>query len=142
MHNKTYAAEIAHNVSSRNRIVILERCVVLSSQSFALLKLCYQGKSPWRQGHQLCRSSSVRGVEGTFLNSSITCIFSLCLSETCPCILAVYLTLCESPFKEVPIQRGRHPIDRCPIPVSYHHLPRLSSLEIYLINRRECERLP
>lgn len=25
MHNKSYAAEIAHNVSSRNRIVILER---------------------------------------------------------------------------------------------------------------------
>lgn len=25
MHNKTYAAEIAHNVSSRNRILILER---------------------------------------------------------------------------------------------------------------------
>ena len=27
MHNKSYAAEIAHNVSSRNRIVILERSV-------------------------------------------------------------------------------------------------------------------
>ena len=26
MHNKSYAAEIAHNVSSRNRVVILERC--------------------------------------------------------------------------------------------------------------------
>jgi ribosomal protein L32E len=26
MHNKSYAAEIAHNVSSRNRTVILERC--------------------------------------------------------------------------------------------------------------------
>lgn len=25
MHNKSYAAEIAHNVSSRNRVVILER---------------------------------------------------------------------------------------------------------------------
>lgn len=25
MHNKTYAAEIAHNVSSRNRALILER---------------------------------------------------------------------------------------------------------------------
>lgn len=25
MHNKNYAAEIAHNVSSRNRVVILER---------------------------------------------------------------------------------------------------------------------
>jgi len=25
MHNKSYAAEIAHSVSSRNRIVILER---------------------------------------------------------------------------------------------------------------------
>ena len=28
MHNKTFAAEIAHNVSSRNRIAILERCVL------------------------------------------------------------------------------------------------------------------
>lgn len=28
MHNKSFAAEIAHNVSSRNRILILERCVV------------------------------------------------------------------------------------------------------------------
>lgn len=27
MHNGKYAAEIAHNVSSRNRTVILERCV-------------------------------------------------------------------------------------------------------------------
>jgi ribosomal protein L32E len=26
MHNKSYAAEIAHNISSRNRVVILERC--------------------------------------------------------------------------------------------------------------------
>ncbi|KIY72785.1 ribosomal protein L32e [Cylindrobasidium torrendii FP15055 ss-10] len=29
MHNKTYAAEIAHNVSSRNRTVILERAKAL-----------------------------------------------------------------------------------------------------------------
>ena len=28
MHNKSFAAEIAHNVSSRNRIAILERCVL------------------------------------------------------------------------------------------------------------------
>ena len=28
MHNKSFAAEIAHNVSSRNRTVILERYVV------------------------------------------------------------------------------------------------------------------
>ena len=28
MHNKSFAAEIAHNVSSRNRTVILERCVI------------------------------------------------------------------------------------------------------------------
>jgi large subunit ribosomal protein L32e len=28
LHNKTFAAEIAHNVSSRNRAVILERCVL------------------------------------------------------------------------------------------------------------------
>jgi large subunit ribosomal protein L32e len=30
MHNKSFAAEIAHGVSSRNRITILERYVVLS----------------------------------------------------------------------------------------------------------------
>ncbi|KAI0732352.1 60S ribosomal protein L32 [Fomitopsis betulina] len=30
MHNKSFAAEIAHNVSSRNRIAILERAKVLS----------------------------------------------------------------------------------------------------------------
>ena len=29
MHNKTYAAEVAHGVSSRNRAVILERYVVV-----------------------------------------------------------------------------------------------------------------
>ena len=29
MHNKSFAAEIAHGVSSRNRITILERCVRL-----------------------------------------------------------------------------------------------------------------
>ncbi|KAI0002003.1 60S ribosomal protein L32 [Russula vinacea] len=29
MHNKSYAAEIAHNVSSRNRVVILERAKAL-----------------------------------------------------------------------------------------------------------------
>jgi large subunit ribosomal protein L32e len=30
MHNKTYAAEIAHNVSSRNRIAIIERAQQLN----------------------------------------------------------------------------------------------------------------
>ncbi|CAG8509261.1 6677_t:CDS:2 [Ambispora leptoticha] len=30
MHNKTYAAEIAHNVSSRNRLKIIERAAQLS----------------------------------------------------------------------------------------------------------------
>ena len=30
MHNKSFAAEIAHNVSSRNRITILERFECLS----------------------------------------------------------------------------------------------------------------
>lgn len=33
MHNKSFAAEIAHNVSSRNRITILERYVVPCSGS-------------------------------------------------------------------------------------------------------------
>jgi large subunit ribosomal protein L32e len=30
MHNRTYAAEIAHNVSSKNRIAILERAAQLN----------------------------------------------------------------------------------------------------------------
>lgn len=30
MHNKTYAAEIAHNVSSRNRIAIIDRAQQLN----------------------------------------------------------------------------------------------------------------
>lgn len=37
MHNKSYAAEIAHNVSSRNRAVILERYALCSSLSSAYL---------------------------------------------------------------------------------------------------------
>ena len=38
MHNKSFAAEIAHNVSSRNRTVILERCVTpLSSNSLIFI---------------------------------------------------------------------------------------------------------
>ena len=36
MHNKSFAAEIAHNVSSRNRTVILERYVVI----YVLLVQC------------------------------------------------------------------------------------------------------
>lgn len=32
MHNKSFAAEIAHNISSRNRITILERYVKLFIQ--------------------------------------------------------------------------------------------------------------
>ena len=32
MHNKSFAAEIAHGVSSRNRITILERCFVFTLQ--------------------------------------------------------------------------------------------------------------
>lgn len=31
MHNKSFAAEIAHGVSSRNRITILERCVAFAA---------------------------------------------------------------------------------------------------------------
>jgi ribosomal protein L32E len=40
MHNKSYAAEIAHNVSSRNRVVILERC-----DAWAML--CTLQLTPW-----------------------------------------------------------------------------------------------
>ena len=36
MHNKSFAAEIAHNVSSRNRAIILERCVINISKQNAL----------------------------------------------------------------------------------------------------------
>jgi len=46
MHNGKYAAEIAHNVSSRNRTVILERCVCnhMRSQEFPELNLCFSAK--------------------------------------------------------------------------------------------------
>ena len=38
MHNKSFAAEIAHNVSSRNRTLILERYELLSMlASYAVL---------------------------------------------------------------------------------------------------------
>ena len=36
MHNKSFAAEIAHNVSSRNRILILERFVLPLSLKYCL----------------------------------------------------------------------------------------------------------
>lgn len=39
MHNKSYAAEIAHNVSSRNRASILERCVCFRSHPFSFFSL-------------------------------------------------------------------------------------------------------
>jgi len=46
MHNGKYAAEIAHNVSSRNRTVILERCVCdpRHSQEFPGLILYFRAK--------------------------------------------------------------------------------------------------
>ena len=46
MHNGKYAAEIAHNVSSRNRTVILERCVYdfkNGRASFGLIS-CFRAK--------------------------------------------------------------------------------------------------
>lgn len=46
MHNGKYAAEIAHNVSSRNRTVILERCVCNLKNAKVLLGLisCFRAK--------------------------------------------------------------------------------------------------
>jgi ribosomal protein L32E len=45
MHNGKYAAEIAHNVSSRNRTVILERCVYNPKNSKVLgLISCFRAK--------------------------------------------------------------------------------------------------
>ena len=46
MHNGKYAAEIAHNVSSRNRTVILERCVCKpkNPQEFIRLIFCFRAK--------------------------------------------------------------------------------------------------
>lgn len=46
MHNGKYAAEIAHNVSSRNRTVILERCVYDFKNGRASLGLisCFRAK--------------------------------------------------------------------------------------------------
>jgi len=46
MHNGKYAAEIAHNVSSRNRTVILERyvCEPKNSREFIWLILCFRAK--------------------------------------------------------------------------------------------------
>jgi len=46
MHNGKYAAEIAHNVSSRNRTIILERyvCKPKRSGEFVGLILCFRAK--------------------------------------------------------------------------------------------------
>jgi len=46
MHNGKYAAEIAHNVSSRNRTVILERCVCNPKNVKVLFGLisCFRAK--------------------------------------------------------------------------------------------------
>ena len=43
MHNKSFAAEIAHNVSSRNRTTILER-YVLSAMETACLLICFSSR--------------------------------------------------------------------------------------------------
>jgi hypothetical protein len=65
MHNKSFAAEIAHNVSSRNRIQILERSVVCSPVSLERIMLTrnnLQSQGVERKGHQPPGSSSLRGV--------------------------------------------------------------------------------
>ena len=53
MHNKSFAAEIAHNVSSRNRTVILER--------YALSIQCYRRDTQLRHHHR----AKVLGVKVT-----------------------------------------------------------------------------
>lgn len=40
MHNKSYAAEIAHGVSAAKRIAIIEKCRVLGVKSALLSILC------------------------------------------------------------------------------------------------------
>lgn len=63
MHNKTYAAEIAHNVSSRNRTLILERCVISLDGSWPLGDtFSLKGQGPWRQGDQPRCTAAVRGI--------------------------------------------------------------------------------
>jgi large subunit ribosomal protein L32e len=63
MHNKSYAAEIAHNVSSRNRTTILERCA--HRHAFFLLEflILLQGKSSWCQSDKPSGSLAVRRVD-------------------------------------------------------------------------------
>ena len=65
MHNKSFAAEIAHNVSSRNRIQILERFVAPRKSYMANLShtaLKPQGKGFGCESYQPCGASAVRGV--------------------------------------------------------------------------------
>ena len=44
MHNQSYAAEIAHNVSSRNRTAILERCVTFTFVYLSMLNFSDSAK--------------------------------------------------------------------------------------------------
>lgn len=48
MHNKSFAAEIAHNVSSRNRITLLERYASYTRRLVFLTDhSAIQGEGPW-----------------------------------------------------------------------------------------------
>lgn len=64
MHNKSYAAEIAHNVSSRNRTLILERYVTSFDKSLSPGEhnSLSKGQGPWRQSDEPCCTSAVRRV--------------------------------------------------------------------------------
>lgn len=76
MHNKSYAAEIAHNVSSRNRVVILERCgawamhLHIATDTLGI----FQGQGAGSEGDQPCCTPPFRRVDN--------CLYALLLDTT------------------------------------------------------------
>jgi hypothetical protein len=63
MHNKTFAAEIAHGVSSRKRTTILERSVLFNASLIQLTDLAFQGEGSRCEGDKSSCTSAVRGVD-------------------------------------------------------------------------------
>ena len=81
MHNGKYAAEIAHNVSSRNRIVILERSVSKYFQESNQIDCPSQGQGFGCQSNKPYRSSEVRGM--IWRLAVYRCFYHRVLSHEC-----------------------------------------------------------
>lgn len=98
MHNQSYAAEIAHNVSSRNRTAILERCVTftfvyLSMLNFPTARRCSASRSPTRLPASGQRSKIV--ACSYFYRAFLSYIIMYCICRSNPS-----MRLCHHPHSQ------------------------------------------